>query len=80
LVLEDEFVLIGNCYVWPSGCLTAPVYGKLEACSGVLTPPVLMLNLLRLELNLLLLLGPSTVILLHPAGTIEACGVSGLNS
>jgi hypothetical protein len=28
-VMEDEFALINNIGVWPSGCLIAPYYGKL---------------------------------------------------
>jgi hypothetical protein len=28
-VTEDEFALINNIGVWPSGCLIAPYYGKL---------------------------------------------------
>ena len=30
LVLEDEFPLINNTGVWPTGCLIAPFYGKLK--------------------------------------------------
>jgi hypothetical protein len=29
LVLEDEFPLINNTGVWPTGCVIAPFYGKL---------------------------------------------------
>jgi hypothetical protein len=28
-VTEDEFLLINDAGVWPSGCLIAPYYGKL---------------------------------------------------
>jgi hypothetical protein len=28
-VLEDEFPLINNTGVWPTGCLIAPFYGRL---------------------------------------------------
>jgi hypothetical protein len=30
-VTEDEFALINNIGVWPSGCLIAPYYGKLTS-------------------------------------------------
>jgi hypothetical protein len=36
-VMEDEFPLINNTGVWPSGCIIAPYYGKLTP-DQVFTP------------------------------------------
>jgi hypothetical protein len=36
-VTEDEFPLINDAGIWPSGCLIAPYYGKL-APDQVFTP------------------------------------------